>query len=60
MLDSNVRELIFANATTAEIRKYAISRGMKTLYQDAIRKVLAGYSTFEEVARVTKKTEQDA
>ena len=59
LLDSKVRELIFANSTTAEIRKYAISRGMKTLYHDAIRKVLGGYSTFEEVARVTKKTEQD-
>lgn len=59
LLDSRVRELIFANATTAEIRAYAISKGMKTLYQDAIRKVLSGYSTFEEVARVTKKTEQD-
>ncbi len=59
LLDSRIRELIFANATTAEIRKYAISRGMKTLYQDAIRKVLSGYSTFDEVARVTKKTEQD-
>ncbi len=59
LLDSKVRELIFAQATTAEIRKYAISRGMKTLYHDAIRKVLEGYSTFEEVARVTKKTEQD-
>ncbi len=60
LLDSKVRELIFANATTSEIRKYAISKGMRTLYSDAIRKVLAGYSTFEEVARVTKKTEQDA
>lgn len=59
LLDSKIRELIFANATTAEIRKVAISKGMKTLYQDAIRKVLSGYSTFEEVARVTKKTEQD-
>lgn len=59
LLDSQIRELIFANATTAEIRKVAISKGMKTLYQDAIRKVLQGYSTFDEVARVTKKTEQD-
>jgi type IV pilus assembly protein PilB len=59
LLDSRVRELIFANSTTSEIRKYAISKGMKTLYQDAIRKVLEGYTTFEEVARVTKKTEQD-
>ncbi len=59
MIDSRVREMIFANAVTSELRKYAITKGMKTLYHDAISKVLAGYTTFEEVARVTKKTEQD-
>jgi len=59
LLDSQIRELIFAQAVTSEIRKYAISKGMKTLYHDAIKKVLAGYTTFDEVARVTKKTEQD-
>ena len=51
--------MIFANNSTAEIREYAISKGMKTLYQDGIRKVLEGVTTFEEVYRVAKKTEQD-
>ena len=59
LLDSRVREMIFAQSTTAELRKYAIAKGMSTLYHDAIRKVLAGFTTFDEVARVTKKTEQD-
>lgn len=59
MIDSRVREMIFANATASDLRKYAIAQGMSTLYQDAVRKVLAGFTTFEEVARVTKKTEQD-
>jgi type IV pilus assembly protein PilB len=59
LIDSKVREMIFSQATTAELRKYAISRGMSTLYHDAIRKVLNGFTSFEEVARVTKKTEQD-
>ncbi len=59
IIDAKVRQMIFENATTAELRTYAISRGMNTLYNDAIRKVLNGVTTFEEVARVTKKTEQD-
>ena len=58
-IDSKVRELIFAAATTAEIRKYAISKGMKTLYSDGVDKVLNGVTTFEEVFRVAKRTEQD-
>ena len=60
LIDSRVRELIFANATTAEIRKYAITKGMTTLYLDGVQKVLNGTTTFEEVYRVAKKTEQDA
>ncbi|MGI9519731.1 MAG: GspE/PulE family protein [Pirellulaceae bacterium] len=59
LIDSNVRSLIFDNATTGVLRKYAISKGMSTLYHDAIDKVLQCYTTFDEVARVTKKTEQD-
>lgn len=59
LIDSRVREMIFSHSTTAELRKYAITKGMRTLYRDAINKVLSGFTTFEEVARVTKKTEQD-
>ncbi len=59
LIDSKVREMIFNHATTATLRKYSISKGMSTLYHDAIDKVLAGFTTFDEVARVTKKTEQD-
>ncbi len=59
LIDSKVREMIFSKATTAELRRYAINRGMSTLYHDAINKVLQGFTTFEEVSRVTKKTEQD-
>ncbi len=59
IIDAKVRQMIFDHKTTAELRSYAISRGMSTLYADAIDKVLNGFTTFEEVARVTKKTEQD-
>ncbi len=59
MIDSRVREMIFKNIAANEIRKYAMTRGMATLYQDGLKKVLKGFTTFEEVFRVAKKTEQD-
>ncbi|MEM7452969.1 MAG: GspE/PulE family protein [Planctomycetota bacterium] len=59
MVDSKIRELIFANASTTEIRKVAIANGMSTLFHDGVDKVLNGITTFEEVYRVAKKTEQD-
>ena len=59
LIDSKVREMIFRNETTAKIRQYATKKGMKTLFHDGIAKVMAGYTTFEEVFRVAKRTEQD-
>jgi type IV pilus assembly protein PilB len=59
MINSRVREMIFANEPATEIRRYAMANGMKSLYQDGIDKVLSGFTTIEEVYRVAKKTEQD-
>ena len=59
IVDSKVREMIFANTPAQEIRKYAMSVGMTTLYQDGIQKVIKGFTTFDEVYRVAKRTEQD-
>ena len=60
MMDSKIRELVFANASTNVIREYAMTKGgMRTLYQDGIEKVMGGITTFEEVYRVAKRTEQD-
>ena len=57
-MNSKVRELSFAGASTVEIRKAAIKQGMTTLYGDGIRKVLEGTTTLEEVFRVSKKEEE--
>ncbi len=59
LVDSKIREMIFKNESTPVIRTMAIERGMTTLFQDGIDKVLKGITTFEEVYRVAKKTEQD-
>lgn len=59
-ITSKIREHIFNNASTPEIRKAAMAGGMSTLYSDAIKKVMAGITTIEEVYRVAKRTEQDS
>lgn len=59
MVNSRIREMMFRSTSTQELRAAAISQGMTTLYADGIRKVLRGITTFEEVYRVAKTTEQD-
>ena len=59
MIDSQVRELIFKQASSQEIRDYAVGKGMSTLYMDGLAKVAGGFTTFEEVLRVAKRGEVD-
>jgi type IV pilus assembly protein PilB len=59
MVTSQIREKMFKGAATQDIRAEAIKQGMTTLYADGMRKVLRGITTFEEVYRVAKRTEQD-
>ena len=59
IIDAKVRQMIFDETPTNEVRKYAISKGMATLYMDGLKKVMAGVTTFDEVFRVAKRTEQD-
>jgi len=48
-----VRDLILRNAPTLEIREVAQSQGMQSLRQNAMKKVLEGVTTVDEVLRVT-------
>ena len=59
MIDARVREMIFENTPANIIREYAMENGMTTLFGDGLKKVVEGYTTFDEVYRVAKKTEQD-
>ena len=59
MMSAKVRELVYQNASSVDIREVAIGEGMETLYRDGIDKVLRGITTIEEVFRVAKKTESD-
>lgn len=49
-----VRQLAHDRASSWDIRKAALGDGMRTLRQDAWRKVLSGTTTVDEVLRVTK------
>jgi len=59
LVNSKIREMIFKNQSSVEIRKVAITQGMKTLYVDGINKVIRGVTTLEEVYREAKRSEQD-
>lgn len=48
-----IRALIYDNAPAARLRAQARRDGMRTMREDGIRKVLAGFTTIEEVVTVT-------
>jgi general secretion pathway protein E len=50
-----LRSLVMRHATSTELRAEAIKEGMVTMYEDGMRKALAGVTTFEEVLRVTRE-----
>jgi general secretion pathway protein E len=54
-MTDTIRSLIMRHAVSGEIRRLAIEEGMQTLYEDGLRKVLAGVVTLDEVLRVTRE-----
>lgn len=50
-----VQKLITANATSNDIQDQAITEGMMTMQTDGLIKALRGWTTIEEVLRVTKE-----
>jgi general secretion pathway protein E len=54
-MSDHVRSLIMRHATAGELRAEAIKEGMETMYENGLRKSLAGVTTIEEVLRVTRE-----
>ncbi len=52
LIDSTLKEMILNKASSTEIKRHAISKGMATLRQDGWKKVLDGLTTPEEVINV--------
>ncbi|MBI5872529.1 MAG: Flp pilus assembly complex ATPase component TadA [Candidatus Omnitrophica bacterium] len=57
LVDSMIKELIVKKAPSAQIKRIAVSRGMKTLRQDGWLKVVEGLTAFDEVVKVTQAEE---
>lgn len=53
MVDDEVRALIVKQADAGSIKKSAVKKGMITLREDGIRKVLEGITTIDELMRAT-------
>ena len=54
LVDEEIRGLVMERAGSNIIKQCAIARGLRTLRQDGVQKVLAGLTTVEEVLRVTQ------
>jgi general secretion pathway protein E len=52
VLSDRIRRLVLEHAEATEIRRAARKEGMRTMYEDGLRKALAGTTTLEEVLRV--------
>jgi len=52
LIDDEIEKFILANPLIAALRKKAIERGMLTIKQDGLIKVLEGLTTLEEVERI--------
>jgi len=59
VIDNEIRPMITEKIDSQSIKNRAVSKGMKTLRQDGIEKVVEGITTLEEVLRVTQKDYAD-
>jgi len=59
VMEDSIRPLIINRASSTEIKKLALTNGMRTLRDDGWRKVLEGNTTIEEVLRVSEDDEGD-
>jgi general secretion pathway protein E len=54
VLDADIQQAILNGLDSNQLRELARSRGMKTLFEDGLRKVSAGITSIDEVLRVTQ------
>ena len=54
-MSDNIRSLIMRHSTAGDLRSAAIMEGMESMFENGLRKALAGTTTIEEVLRVTRE-----
>ena len=57
-IDTELDELIAENATMGKIKKHLKTKGFKTLADDAVRRVIEGSTSLDEVTRVIDLTDR--
>jgi len=57
LVDELIKDLVLKKASSDQIKRAALSRGMRTLRQDGWNKTITGVTTPEEVLRVTSAEE---
>jgi general secretion pathway protein E len=56
IMSDDLRRLVMTHAQARQIEEQALKEGMHTMYEDGLRKAIAGLTTIEEVLRVTSDT----
>jgi type IV pilus assembly protein PilB len=56
-MDDTMREMVMKNANTAQLRRYARQRGMRTLRESGLMSIYDGVTTIDEVVRETLEDE---
>jgi general secretion pathway protein E len=60
VMSDPLRRMVLKHADATELQTEAQQEGMDTMYEDGLRKAVAGLTTIEEVLRVTTQQEQEA
>jgi general secretion pathway protein E len=55
LMSDSLRQLVMRHATATELRAQAVKDGMETMFENGLRKALAGVTTVEEVLRATRE-----
>lgn len=59
VLDASAQRAVLDGADAHQLREQARTRGMRTLYEDGLRKVALGHSSLDEVLRVTQDQNEE-
>ncbi len=54
-MSDRIRSLVMRHANSSELREAAVAEGMESMFENGLRKAVAGVTTIEEVLRVTRE-----
>lgn len=54
VIDDHLRRIILKDGDASEVQRAALEAGMVTLYEDGMKKALAGETSVEEVLRTAR------